>query len=570
MPVICNITSLAQVLVLAQTINYLFKNLLLPDPIQSLFQIDFVDMALLINTRINIFQITSFFAFSLILILLSCERGDKRPNLTDEAVVAKIGNQVITAKEFRNDYEVGFPHLRMGPNPKRAYLEYMINEKLLALKGYELGLHQSEYVKNNEQRLLNQLMVEAVLERDVMSGITVTEEEIKNEVNKSKVSFKFRYWVEPTLEKANLIAADMRERGYAEVLNDIMQSNPEVRINPRQYESDYLTPLEVPVEVLNAIKDLPYGDISDPVELDGKYFIFQVLDIRRSGVTENEYNARASTFEQIIFYSKYKEKVNGYIEDLMQPQNVVTKAEAFNLFTRALKEWLNIDRRARGYFPAQVKEATSERPSMKALKEKLHLTFFTHKDGKVSIEEFLPFFNASRFLRQLSKDADLPKILNLEVKNAIRDYFLVQRAERLNLHNAPELQRELNLWRDKWIYDVTRRHLARDLELEEEWLRSYFDENRNLYKTHKDDQPQYASLRKSVEMDAYRHQANLMLKEEVELLKKRFPVEINQAVLDTITVVDFKKSPWATLQVFKGRTGRPAIPMVDPFWEPDK
>lgn len=527
-------------------------------------------MASLVSTQINLSRIATFLGFALFLTILSCTQQDTPRQDAVGAVVAIIGDQVITAKEFRNDYEVGFAHLKMGDDPKRTYLEYMIKEKLLALKGYELGLGESEYVRNNEAQLLNELMVEAVLEKEVKSKIRVTEEEIRDEINKSKVSFKFRYWVEPNLDRANRVAAAMRERGYADVLNDIIQSNPEARMGPRQYESDYLTHLEVPAEVLDAIKDLPYGDISDPLELDGKYFIFQVLDIRRSAVTENEYKSRASTFEQIIFYNKYQEAVNGYIAELMQPQNVVTKAEAFNLVGNALNEWLKIDRSSRGYFPARVRGAADDYPAMKALKENLNMTFFTHKTGRLTIDEFLPFLNTPRLTRQLGKDNDFGKTLHWEVRNAIRDYFLVQRAKQLDLQRSARVQQELSLWRDKWVYDVTRRHLSQNLEIEDHWVRSYFEENKHLYKTHQDNEPQFASVRNQVKGDAYRHRVNLLLNKEVETLKKRFSIEINEAVLDTITVVDFKKSPWATMQIFKAGTGRPAAPMVDPFWEPER
>jgi len=527
-------------------------------------------MAFPFRIRNRLSRIAAIFGFAFVLTLHSCQQQNKTPTQTDDPVVAKVGDRSITAKEFRNNYEVGFAHLKLGPNPKKAYLEYIINEKLLALKGYQLNLDQSVYVRNNERRLLNELMIEALLENEVRSKIKITPKEIRDEINKSKVGFKFRYWVEPTLEKANLVAADMRERGYAEVLDDIIHSNPEIKIDPQMYETDYLTYLEVPAEVLNAIKDLPYGDISDPLKINYKYFIFQVLDIRRSGITENEYKDRASSFEQIIFYSKYQQEAANYTANLMESKNVVTKKEAFNLLAHAIKEWLETPQEERMQFSQQVKHATNNQPALMLLKDNSGSTFFYYNDGRLSTREFLDFFNESRFLRQLREKNDFGDALKLEVKNAIRDYFFVQDAKRLQLQNSPKVQRELNLWRDKWVFDETRRYLIRDLKLDEGEVKRYFLENRNQYKINKDDEPRFAAFRSKAEKDAYRHQVNLVLEKEIESLKERYPVVINPAVLDTITVTDFDKSNRINIQVFKGGTNRPAFPGVDPFWEPPR
>ncbi|MFQ5583594.1 MAG: hypothetical protein ACE5GL_04090, partial [Calditrichia bacterium] len=489
------------------------------------------------------------------------------PGLPDEPVVAKIGDRVITARDFRNNYETGFSHLKTGPNPKKTYLDYMIKEKLLALQGFQLGLDKSESVKLNEQQLFQELMVEALLDKEVKSKIKITPEEIRQEINKSKVSFKFRYWVEPTPEKARLVVADMRERGYAAVLDDIIYNNPERMINPKRYETDYLTYLEVPAEVLNAIKDLPYGDISDPVELNGKFFIFQVLDIRRRAITENEYKAKASTFEQIIFYREYQKAITNYTVEMMQSKNVVTKGEAFNILARALQEWLKIKPEIRELFPIAVKNATEERPALYKLKGNLSAIFITYNKGDVTIGEFLPFINTARLRRQ-PKDKTFKEVLNSEVKNAIRDYFFVKKAEKLGLQDSPKVKGELKLWRDKWVYNETRKYYAKDLKIDEKEARQYFARNKNRYKIRKDDEPAFSNFRRKAQQDAYRHQLNLILQKEVESLKKRYPVLIYRAVLDTIRVTDFGKSRGINVQFFKGGTNRPALPVVDPLWEP--
>src|SRR5512142_2430793 len=58
----------------------------------------------------------------------------------DSVVVAGVGNREITGQEFLLSYEFGPAFPKRGPDAKRRYLDFMINEKLLALDGYAMGL----------------------------------------------------------------------------------------------------------------------------------------------------------------------------------------------------------------------------------------------------------------------------------------------------------------------------------------------------------------------------------------------------------------------------------------------
>lgn len=442
--------------------------------------------------------------------------------------MARVGNEVITVEEFRKSYETGFGHLKTGEDRKRTYLEYMIREKLLSLEGFRLGLDKTGRVQEELRRLQNELLIEALIETEVKSRIEISPEEIREAINKSKVSFKFRFWAEPSRERARAIGEAMRERGYAEVVDDLLSRNPERRIHPVQLETDYVTYLEVPPELFTAIKDLPIGDISDPVELEGRFYILQVLDVRRQGVTESEYNSRAPTFEKIVFYDKLGEALNAYIESVMEPKNVTVKGESFALLEKALLEWEKINRQERPRFLTAVESAPEGSSSLHALREHQDKPFLTHRTGLVSIHEFLEYFETSKILTEEKSEADFRTRLHVAVKQSIRDYFLIQEASARNLQEHPLVQKQLALWRDNWVYQETR---SRFLE----------------------------------EQEAMDQSASVLI-EKAEELKSRYPVEVNEAVLDTINVIDFEKSRWATLQIFKTGTNRLAYPSVDPRW----
>ena len=198
----------------------------------------------------------------------------------EQVVVARIGNRTITAKQFRSNYEFGLPHLKQGPDRKLSYLNYMIMEEVLSQDGFKHGLDRTERVQKLEKDLLDELLVEELFQTEIKDEIKISPDQIRDAITKSNVKWKLRYWVEPDELYANRIAAAMKEQGYSRVLEDILTRNPEINLNPKDFETQYLSWLDVSEDVLDVIKNVAVGDISNPIEIDGKYFIFQVLDIR--------------------------------------------------------------------------------------------------------------------------------------------------------------------------------------------------------------------------------------------------------------------------------------------------
>lgn len=493
----------------------------------------------------------------------------EKKSTPEQIPVARVGADVITVDEFRRSYETAFGELKKGATSqerKRNYLDYMIKERLLALEGYRRGLDKTARVRAAEADLLNELLIGELIEREIASGIQVRMDEIREEINKSKVTFKFRYWVENSEARAREVAAAMREKGYADVVAELIRRNPERRIDPKTLESDYLNYQQVPPELLEAIKDLPYGDISDPVALFGKYFVFQVLDIRRSAVTENEYLAKAAQFEQIIYYRKLQAAVKNYVADLMQDRQVVTKAKAFRLLARAVQEWREMGR-GRPAFRDALRQADAQRPALQALREHLNDPFFQHREGTVSVGEFLEYFQAARVSPTLSDANDFREALHRGVKNSIRDYFLIHRARAKGYENAPAVQAELKTWRDKWVFQETREELTRNVAVNDQEVLDYFADFHQRYILNKEEGPVVDLESPVVKQDALRQKMLRQIDSTAAALAARYPVEVYEAVLDTITVIDFAKSRWAHLQLFRGGTNRLVVPALDPIWQ---
>jgi len=63
-------------------------------------------------------------------------------------IVAEIGKIKITADEFVYSYEFGPAFPKKQKDSKLTHLNYMINEKLLALEGFDTGVMDKEYPRD--------------------------------------------------------------------------------------------------------------------------------------------------------------------------------------------------------------------------------------------------------------------------------------------------------------------------------------------------------------------------------------------------------------------------------------
>ena len=66
-------------------------------------------------------------------------------------IVAEVGPFKITAEEFLYSYEFGPAFPKRKDNSKQTYLNYIINEKLLALDGYEKGIMEKGGTEKQNQ-----------------------------------------------------------------------------------------------------------------------------------------------------------------------------------------------------------------------------------------------------------------------------------------------------------------------------------------------------------------------------------------------------------------------------------
>ena len=497
-------------------------------------------------------------------VFIFCIGCDIKEIAPESGIVAHVGEHAITAREFKLNYEFGFAHLKNSPDKKFSYLGYMINETLLSIEGYRLGLDKTERVQRLEQTLLEELLVEELLRIEVDEKIQVTPEKVKQAINKSKVRWKLRYWVVPDLDIEEYIYQSMQDQGYENVVQNIQTNNPEATYHLKNFETDYLTWLDVPPELLEVIENLQITEISKPIELNEVYYLFQVTDIQRGGISDYDYQNTYKRFEQILFYRQLEEKTASYISDFITQKNIITNGNALKILAFGLAEWKQNENN-KDTFSEAIANANETETSLWRLKNQLDDILITFDNGQVLIKDIVKMFDPASIAADPSVRALFHNKFKKQIALTIRNHFFVKEAIEKGLHKSPAVVNQLQAWKDKWVYEEMRHVYMENITVDDSTMKDYFKNKKARYKTLNDYDPAYNDYEDQARQHAYFEKSHLFLEKKIQLLKQENTVHINDEVLDTVSVIDFKKSRWANLFLYNN-SGRMTIPIIDPTW----
>ena len=393
-----------------------------------------------------------FYIHLVIVTLAGISGCTNRSEHEETSILARVGDEVITADEFRMSYEFGHAHLRTGDDPKRRYLTLMMYEAALAQEAEKQGLDTLTSIQNAMHVLKEELLIERVFDHSVLSKIEVSEEEIRAEINKSAVQFQFRFMPAASRAEAKELQAQIVAQGYEAVLEERKAAMPELAIVEGQLTSPLLKAEDIDAELLAVISNLPLHTPSEPVRYgsDNVWYVFEVIDIRRIRLAPEDYIQKSSTYQKVIYNRKAMEQGGAFVQQTMEPLNVRTKRNGFESLHNALFAWYSeqVPERSLKYY-IDVEGLRAGYVQQLVAEYDTPLVEFGGKQW--TIEDFVDHFTPGRYiLRAEREDAFKARLADI-VALVVRDKVLFDIAADEALENNPDDERNLHIWRAKWL-----------------------------------------------------------------------------------------------------------------------
>ena len=475
-----------------------------------------------------------------------------------EPVVATVGDVEIGAEDFARSFELGFPHLKGGDDPRQAYLDHMIAESLLAQEGYRLGLDTAAAVRAQLADLEDELLVEQVFEREVNSRVAVSDAEVQRALQEEAVKVRLRYVPAATLGEARAVRAAIEAEGFDAALARQLGARPDVTLRPEDFVTPFLGPAEVPAPVLDAIRDLPVGTPSAPIAAGDQYLVVEVVDMQRQPVgLDAEARQRA---REVLEQQRAKALAREYVTGRMEPLGVRIKAGVFRRLTAALGAWVpTLDTPPLALADALAQASGPDADAVRALSGEV---LATTRDGRLTVDDLLADYPSRRYPLATDDAEAFQGSLYDAIGLTLRDAAFTAQARAQGWDEAPEVTADLRRWRDKWVYQAMVDYIADTTAVSDADVAAYREQHAAYY-----DGLGLApdALAAQAHADAKRAKARAALPRVVAELRQRYPVRIHADVL-AAAVPDADVTPGLPVMLFKAHTGRPIYPVADPAW----
>jgi len=267
---------------------------------------------------------------AMVVILSFSLAGCGRPGVRDKsAVLARIGNEVITLKDF-NDRISNLPDniKAIAEQNKAAYLENLVIETLLYKEALDKKLDQDAEVKLLLDEAKKRILIARLAEDEIEKKISVNEQAMRDyyEENKDDLS-------SPELFRASHILVDTLEE--AAKIQDRLNAGAIFEELAREYSKDvtskrggdigYFSAGQMVPEFEDACMKLKVGEISGPVKTNFGYHIIKLTDKR--GPEPVTFEEAKDKIERIIATQDRGKMLDNLVERLKQKTKVTMNAK---------------------------------------------------------------------------------------------------------------------------------------------------------------------------------------------------------------------------------------------------
>jgi hypothetical protein len=467
-------------------------------------------------------------------------------SLKGDLLLAETGNIKITAKEFIYNYEFGPSFPKKVKNSKEVYLNYLINEKLLAADGYSRNLDTLPIVKDNLYGIESDLATEELFKDEVMKDIKISDTEINTAIGKKLTSVELKWLFAPDKDSLNFYINRI-SAGFPFDSLFRLQLNDSVFEDQRKWNTDLFNLEQKSSMIADLIKNQKAGSISSPVKGPDGWYIFKIVNIWKEVLpNESELNQLKEKSERALQKTQMDSLSDKYVRKIFVDQNPQIIGKTFDLLRTYLAKYeVNPDKSKNWKLDDNLNFLQQQIDSLK--KDFYSLILVEIKNGSYSFNDFIDWFRY-RELNIKFNETDFNSFsqsVESYVWRMVRDNSLTKIAFSKGYQNKKSVQEQLGWWKDKIVYAVVRDELIGSALLGNT-KESFKFENKPLP-----------------------DEANKKLLHKVLALKQKYKIKINKDILTEIKVENENDPKTIDIYAVKkeGIFPRPAFPTIDILWQ---
>jgi parvulin-like peptidyl-prolyl isomerase len=399
--------------------------------------------------------------------------------VNEDAVVARVGSAEITAREFRERFELtpwpGKHEHGFLDVIKEQFLYAMIAERVLAFEAANEGYSSDPGIESVMSRLERWYAKDKLYYEEVRDVIRISEEDLREEFVRDQTDLivSFLYFESP-IEAA--LAWESIRNGMP--FDSIVPDNPDHMVENHKVEWNTTVP-----QLLDAVDTLSVGDVSEPIPTPYGYYIIKVENrFKNPLMTEAAFQAQKMSLERRLRTRLEKPQTREFVDEVVGDRVLEVYGQGIRLLGMEFERILQRKRihDVSDHYLIMFNDLDFDE-MVYALRDEIETPIMRVDQEEWSIRETL---NRLRLYGVwFEKDPNiplLPQVHNLLEELAV-DEILSQKALGRNYHNLPGIRRELDSWRTHYLAELYKRDLIRDLEVDEDEIYGYYEQNADSY-----------------------------------------------------------------------------------------
>jgi len=392
--------------------------------------------------------------------------------------LAKVGNKVITARDFIERYELtiwqGKEKRTQVDKNKLEFLYSMIAEKLLALGAVEMGLDKDPEVQRALKQTEKLLVLDALYKQEIKNKVEVTDKEIFDALPKFNTEVEIHYIVAETKEKADSIWNLLKGgEDFDTLMAKLDQKN---NIEKLRWGEIY-----EPIEKI-VYDYLAVGEVYQPVEVDSLWYIIKLAGkTSKFGLSPDEIESAKSQVKKIIQTRKEKQRFIEFVNQFGKGKMLKVDSRLLKLLYSEINSIVEKKKFVRKEEKVSIYPLALLRDDFLDIKIKLanHLNdYFLKGDTFNRTLDYVIDQIAFKGFVLRSEMQSVGGTLNSILKTIINEEFLALEGYRRGLDKSPEVLKDMEMWRDAYLAYAVKKSILDSLKFKrsitaEELLKSY-------------------------------------------------------------------------------------------------
>ncbi len=398
-------------------------------------------------------QQCAFLVLGCILALLFSSPASFAQSLQLPETIVNFSSGKITSEEFLNRMNFSFPVKHAGLSAdslKKQFLYSLVAEKLWAAEAYRQRLDTLESLQAVFTPIYKAYVVDALYQQEVASKVVILPADIVHEMEKMKVTplvWVFSSTSKQTIAKVrDLVLAGKKPDDIT--VPGVSKVTAPIELVPGQMEDEAIE---------DTVFNLPVGAVSNPLQANGKWFLFEVADrkvVETPGLTNSALQMKA---EQMIRRRRSSNIENRFRDSLFSSLRVETDGALFKLAGKTIAKILTDRYNAKDW--DTTKEALLLQDDISILqnsigKANFDKPFILFAKDPLTLGEALAMLPFKPFGIKHPTQKKVALLLQSFFKQVTENEVLYREAVKRHLNTAPDVQEKAEEWKENLLADL--------------------------------------------------------------------------------------------------------------------